>query len=418
MKINLALSGGGIKGIAHLGGLKALEENNIEVVSIAGSSVGSIIASLYGAGYSCKDLKEMIYEQDFAQFKDGFLLNLYRLIFHYGVYRGQSILEWLREKLAYQGVTNFADLSFDVRIVVSDINNSADKIFSQKTTPEYSVAKAVRMSLSIPVFYQPCFYKRCFHIDGGVINNLPLTVFEDSQRPTLGFLLVNGTNNTERKINNFLDYLGVVIDTSISVNEMRQIELSRSTVISIPTAELSSINFNLSLAEKKELYNCGYQEIYKQLDKFKDRRAITPNNRFCDVSPTVVEVEEISILMFKYIKEKMNGEEFTGIVALKEDDYLFSFLVAQYLGKKFTVIDIIRYQSHRASIEYRYNTLESKNKVIIVNYSLRQKRKLDKLVANLENKGIIVKAIFNFFAVENRAGFQIQDYKIPFYTYN
>ncbi|MGM0502339.1 MAG: patatin-like phospholipase family protein, partial [Bacillota bacterium] len=149
MKINLALSGGGIKGIAHLGGLKALEENDIEVVSIAGSSVGSIIASLYGAGYSCLELQNLLYQQDFSEFKDGFLFNLYRLIFNYGVYKGSRILNWLEMKLKDKGVVNFSDLTKDVKIVVSDINHCSPIVFSKQKTPQCSVAKAVRMSLSI-----------------------------------------------------------------------------------------------------------------------------------------------------------------------------------------------------------------------------------------------------------------------------
>ena len=420
MKINLALSGGGIKGVAHLGALKALEENNIEVAAIAGSSVGSIIASLYGAGYSCSALKEIIYEQNFTQFKDGFILNLYRLIFRYGVYRGQSILDWLEDKLQAKGIITFSDLKVDARIVVSDISSCCAKVFSKQNTPDYSVAKAVRMSLSIPVLYQPCFYEHRFCVDGGLINNLPLTVFKNSSRPTLGLLIVSSSIKAEQEINNFLDYLAVIIDTSISINELRQIELSRSKVISIPTTEISSINFNLSLAEKKQLYNCGYQQIYDHLDKFKDRRAITPHNKFCNVSPTVVEVEEISLLMFKYIRENINEKEFAGVIALEEDDYLFSFLVAQRLNKKFTVVDISSYQSHRGTIDYRYNDLTTQSKVIIVNYSLRQKSKIDTLIAKLRNKKIKVKAVFNFFASESQsqAGFKIQKAQVPIYTYN
>lgn len=418
MKINLALSGGGIKGIAHLGALKALEENNIEVAAIAGSSVGSIIASLYGAGYSCSNLRKIIYEQNFTQFKDGFILNLYRLIFRYGVYRGQSILDWLEDKLQTQGVTTFSDLKMDVRIVVSDISSCYAQIFSRQTTPDYSVAKAVRMSLSIPVLYQPCFYEQHFCVDGGLINNLPLTVFENSSRPTLGLLLVSSDLKLEQEINNFIDYLGVVIDTSISINELRQIELSRSKVISIPTTEISSINFNLSIAEKKQLYNYGYQAIYKHLDKFKDRRAITPNNKFCNVSPTVVEVEEISALMVEYINNNINQREFTGVIALAEDDYLLAFLVAQRLHKKFTVVNSNKLYSYRGAIEYRYNELTSQSKVIIVNYSLAQKKKVDHLIAKLRNKGIEIQAVFNFFSSETQTDFKMQSCQVPSYTYN
>ncbi|MBM7558009.1 patatin-like phospholipase family protein [Halanaerobacter jeridensis] len=418
MKINLALSGGGIKGIAHLGGLKALEENNIEVVGIAGSSVGSIIASLYGAGYSCSILREMIYEQKFSEFKDGFILNLYRLIFRYGVYRGQSILEWLADKLADKGVETFSDLDIDVRIVVSNISSCCSKVFSPQTTPGYSVAKAVRMSLSIPVFYQPCFYEDHFCVDGGLINNLPLTVFEDQRYPTLGFLLLSSNLNAEQEIDNFLDYLGVVIDTSISINELRQIELSRSKVISIPTSEISSINFNLSLAEKKELYNRGYQQVYQDLDKFMDRRGVKSANKFINLSPTVVEIEEISALMIDYIIEKVQIEKITSIVALGDDDYLFSFLVAQRLNKKFTVINLSKYSITNSAVEYKYNQLNSESKVLIVNYALVENRILDKVITNLRAKEVEVVAVFNFFGPERKSNFHLNKLITPIYTYN
>ena len=418
MRINLALSGGGIKGIAHLGGLKALEENNVEVVALAGSSVGAMIASLYGAGYSVSALKELIYQQNFSEFKDGFLFNLYRLIFSYGVYRGQSILEWLSARLEDKGVKKFSDLSFDVRIVVSDINSSTAKIFSPHKTPDYSVAKAVRMSLSIPVLYQPCFYQRRFCVDGGVINNLPLTIFADSNLPTLGFLIMNSGNKSEREIDNLLDYLGVIIDTSISINELRQIELSRSKVISIPTPGISSINFNLSQSKKKELYNCGYQEVYQNLDKFMDRRGVRSNNRFCDISPTIVEIEEVSTLMLNYIVEEIEVDGISTIIALEEDDYLFSFLVAQKLNKKFTVIDLNKYHMTYHKSDYRYNQLQPNSRVLVVNYSLKQNKKLDKLIARLRAQNIEVAAVFNFFAVQRESGFRFRQVEVPIYTYN
>lgn len=418
MKINLALSGGGIKGIAHLGGMKALEENDIEIAAIAGASVGSIIASLYGAGYSCSNLREIIYEQNFSEFKDGFIFNLYRLIFRYGVYRGQSILEWLTAKLADKGVTTFSDLKMDVRILVSDITSCSPQIFSPQTTPDYSVAKAVRMSLSIPVLYQPCFYDQRFCVDGGLINNLPLTVFKKSRYPTLGFLLINSDIKDEQNIYNLLDYLAVVVDTSISINELRQIELSRSQVISIPTSNISSINFNLSLAEKKQLYNCGYQQVYKDLDKFVDRRGVNSANKFSKLSPTVVELEETSILMTDYIIEKIKAKQFTGIVAFDEDDYLFSFLVAQRLKKKFTVINSRQYQMNFGVESYKYNQLNSDSKIVIVNYGFIKSRDLDKMITRLEAQDIEIIAVFNFFAPQSKGRFYLEKIRIPVYNYN
>ena len=416
MKINLALSGGGIKGIAHLGGIKALEENDIEIVAIAGSSVGSIIASLYGAGYSCPELREIIYNKSFVEFKDGFLLNLYRLIFNYGVYKGLTIFDWLEEKLAEKKVSNFSDLAKDVRIVVSDINCCCSRVFSKKNTPNYSVAKAVRMSLSIPVLYQPYLYNQRFCVDGGVINNLPLMVFKESNYPTLGFLLVNSNTKIEKKIDNFLEYLAVIIETFISINELRQIELSRSQVISIATGDISSISFDLSKAEKKELYNSGYQQVYQNIDKFKDRRlTLVRGKGFSDLSPTVVEVEEISKLMVDYIKMKVELKEINGIVALAEDDYLFSFLVAQRLNKKFSIIDLTKNKSKKKN-EYRYNQITKQNKVIILNYSLAKKNNLAQVINKLRTEEIEIAAVFNFFAQQRE--FHLNSLKIPFYNYN
>jgi len=395
LKINLSLSGGGIKGIAHLGGIKALEDDGIEIVGIAGSSAGAIIAALYGAGYSCEELKEIMYEHNFDQFKDSF--SLIRLARSYGLYQGNNVLKWIRSKLASRGIRSFKDLNKDVYIIASNVNYKRSEVFSTRDTPNVSVAEAVRMSMSIPIVYVPYCYKSNFYVDGAVINNLPLRIFNHSRLPSLGFMLVEEVGNRAEKINSFIDYLSAIMEMVIIVNEQRQIELSKSHVIAIPTGEIKAIDFSISKEDKEWLYNSGYTNTKNKLDYFKDRRLKRGIATFKGVKDidkikgSLIELEEFADEMVDFLKERIDIKSFDTILSFDSDDYLFSYFVAQRLNKRFTIINY----NNKGNIEYHYNQIKSDDKAIIVNFKDNSKVILD-ILNNDKISSLKLKGIFSF----------------------
>ncbi|MCK8828576.1 patatin-like phospholipase family protein [Natroniella acetigena] len=396
MEVNLSLNGGGIKGISHVGGLKALEEEGIEIKAIAGSSAGAIIAALYGAGYSCDELEGIMYRVDFNKFKDGF--SLFRLIKDYGLYSGQYFWRWIEARLAAKGINKFKDLRMNVKIITSEVTYSKEQVFSKTETPEAFVAEAVRMSMGIPIFYAPYRYQSQLYVDGGVMNNLPLNVFSEAEEPVLGFLLIEQEQKEQTEINNFVDYLTTLMNMVISVNEQRQIELSDSYIISILTGKTKATDFSLSLEEKKELYNLGYQRVKDNLDKFNDRRlGETKIFNKGEVRPTTVEIEEYSRRMTKYLKENFELERIDGIVSIIDDDYLFSYLLAKQLNKKFTVFK----PEEVALDDCRYNQLQPGERVIITTFLAKEDEQLVKLATQLRQLRIEVEEIITFIGSES-----------------
>ncbi|OCL28515.1 hypothetical protein U472_01100 [Orenia metallireducens] len=394
LRINLSLSGGGIKGIAHLGGIKALEEDNIEIVGIAGSSAGAIIAALYGAGYNCEELKAIMYEHDFDEFKDNF--SLIRLARNYGLYQGKSVLKWMRSKLASRGIRTFKDFDKDVNIIASNVNYKRPKVFSKGYTPNVSVAEAVRMSMSIPVLYVPYYYKSNLYVDGGVMNNLPLKVFNRSRLPCLGFMLVEEVGNRAKKINGFIEYLSAIMEMIIIVNEQRQIELSRSHIIAIPTGKIRATDFSLGKEDKDWLYNSGYTNAKKKLEYFKDRRLRKGIATFKgiedidNIKGTLIELEEFAEEMIDFLKFRIEISSFDTIISFDSDDYLFSYFVAQKLNKRFTVIN-----QDKENIEYRYSQIRANDKAIILNFKNNPNAFLD-ILNNDKICSLKLKGIFSF----------------------
>lgn len=184
MKLGLALAGGGVKGAAHIGAIKALEENNIKIDAISGTSIGSIVASLYAMGYSTEKMLELfkyfaksIMKTDTKYFA-GNLKNSRRL-FGYGFLSGENIEIALKECAKKMNIENMKDIKMPISIPSTDINESRKYVFTNAKINEDTyinnadIAKAVRASSSYPGVFAPCEYKEHKFVDGGILDNVP-----------------------------------------------------------------------------------------------------------------------------------------------------------------------------------------------------------------------------------------------------
>ena len=199
---NLAFEGGGVKGVAYCGALHELDSQGIlpAVSSVAGTSAGAITAALVAAGYSPKELTDAMLDLDFGSFEDGELEGPVRVIEHYGWYRGQAFLKWMRNQIeAKLGSSHatFRELGtarqMDLRVVATNLSTRSAQVFSMATTPEVTVAEAVRMSMSIPLFFAAVTYNGSVHVDGGAVWNYPIEIFDAPaiSSATIGFRLDN-----------------------------------------------------------------------------------------------------------------------------------------------------------------------------------------------------------------------------------
>lgn len=178
LRADAVFEGGGVKGIGLVGAVAVAEEKGYEFVNVAGTSAGAIVAALLAAGYHGPELKEVMQELDYNKFKDTSAVDrvpvvgpIISLGLEKGIYEGKFCEEWLRALLRKKGVETFGDLiiegykeeeryRFRLRVIASDISLGKILALPQDIAdygirPEdLNVAAAVRMSMSIPFFYE------------------------------------------------------------------------------------------------------------------------------------------------------------------------------------------------------------------------------------------------------------------------
>ena len=280
MKADAVFEGGGVKGIGLVGALSVAEEEGYdEWVNVAGTSAGAIVASLLAAGYSAGELKDLIMNLDYRKFRDkgiidripyvGPLVSLWK---EKGIYEGSYLYEWLSEKLERKEVSTFSDLRTDyeedrykykLRVIAADISNRRMLVLPQDVTDiggnpdDLSVAKAVRMSMSIPGFFEPVVRNNSFIVDGGLLSNFPVWLFDSQGEPswpTFGFELVEKGSS----ISGVLSYAKEIFFTMMEAHDERyQEESQRVRTIGIDSCGVSTTDFDLKEKDRDRLFRSG-----------------------------------------------------------------------------------------------------------------------------------------------------------------
>ena len=190
MKLGLALSGGGIRGIAHAGVLKALEDNGIKIDMIGGTSAGSLIAVLYAMEYSPYYIYTLFkkYSKDIVSISatpivsgiSSFMKN--KNVKIKGLKTGTSIEKIYDEIAIKKGIKSIEDIKMPIAIPTVDLLDSKEYVFTnqiqennkEKYITDISIGKAVRASSSFPAVFCPCEYKKHLFMDGGALDNVPV----------------------------------------------------------------------------------------------------------------------------------------------------------------------------------------------------------------------------------------------------
>lgn len=192
MRFDLALEGGGIRGIAYAGALAVFEREGWECQRAAGTSAGAIAAALVACGYSAADILRVMSKTDFSKFRD-FSWNPLARWRYAGFCRGDAFEKWLRELV---GDRTMSQTRKPLSVVAVDLRNRQVLKLTSASHPTLQVAKAVRMSMSIPHFFfrvdwqDGQLQRQC--VDGGVCLNYPIEVFDVAgvpRWPTIGFAL-------------------------------------------------------------------------------------------------------------------------------------------------------------------------------------------------------------------------------------
>ena len=212
---NLVFEGAGVRGIAYCGAVQEMESKRIMegIERVGGTSSGAIVALTISLGYTGKEIENIISKTNFKKFNDGgffFIGGINRLNKHFGWYKGKKFGKWLekmiKEKTGNENIT-FEELHQkgfkDLYITGTSLNKQKAVVFSYESFPKMKIKDAVRISISIPLYFEPVFIdssgkifdrprqKQEFDmmVDGGLLENFPIHIF-DKQQPdpyTIGF---------------------------------------------------------------------------------------------------------------------------------------------------------------------------------------------------------------------------------------
>ncbi len=337
-KVGLVLSGGGAKGMTHIGIIRALEENNIPIDYIAGTSMGAIIGSLYAMGYSPDDMEKLIGSDEFKRWYTGSIESRYQYFFKKNRPTPEllnlrfSIADSLHAKPKLDIPTNlvnpvqmnvvflelfarataacgndFDRLFVPFRCVASDVYNKRPLIMRKG-----DLGDAVRASMSFPFVFKPIEIDSVLAYDGGIYNNFPTDIMMKDFHPDIIIGSVVAGNPGIPKENNLMSQLENMI--------MQKTDYTIPDSVGIlMTFKYNDINL-LDFDRLKELHDIGYNRTMSLMDSIKSRisrresaeevrlkrmvyRTTLPQLRFKDIYITGANEQQQA-----YIKKEFHGD--------------------------------------------------------------------------------------------------------------
>jgi NTE family protein len=292
---DLVLEGGGVKGIGLVGAISVLEEHGYLFHRVGGTSAGAIVGSLVASGMRATQLQEVMRAVDYHRFQDPNTLDHFgkvgealSVLLHNGIYRGSYLRDWLGGQLAGigpHGVHTFADLAIDdpgsdlpadraYKLVVMTSDVSTGRLcrlpwdFEELgvKADEQAVADAVRMSMSIPFFYEPFQFQNRWFVDGGMLSNFPVDVFDrtDGQMPrwpTFGIKLSGrpDANQSPASVDGPIGLVKAMIGTMTNFHD--QMHLDDPSVIArtifVDCGKVRATDFDLTEETQETLYQSG-----------------------------------------------------------------------------------------------------------------------------------------------------------------
>ncbi len=171
-KLGLALSGGGVKGFAHAGALKAMEEFGMRPDVISGTSAGAIVAALYSAGHSPTEICSLFKSKYFNSFVE---FNIPKN----GLFGISGFLKFLKENIKFK---SFEEMPIPIFVVATDLDNGRSVTFSSGEL----LHKKIIASACVPVIFNPIEIDGIHYVDGGIFKNFPVSVIREECDSVIG----------------------------------------------------------------------------------------------------------------------------------------------------------------------------------------------------------------------------------------
>ena len=286
--VGLVLSGGGAKGIAHIGVIKALEENNIPIDFVTGTSMGSIVGGLYACGYSPEEMMELIQSKGFSYWSTGQIDDRYvyyfskpdasPAIFNVNVSLGDStktttsilptsLINPLPMNFAFMELFapytaqcggNFDNLFVPFRCVASDIYDKRKVVMSSGR-----VGDAIRASMTFPVAFKPIKMGGKYMFDGGIYDNFPVDVMNDDFSPSFIIGVDVTAGNEEVDEDNLIEQ----IEAMVMQPQNDTVDARNGIKISLNLQKFGLLDFPKAQA----IYQIGYNRTIEMIDSIKSR---------------------------------------------------------------------------------------------------------------------------------------------------
>ena len=291
-KVGLVLSGGAAKGLAHVGVLKALEENEIPIDYIVGTSMGGIIAGCYAAGMSPDQIENMALSEKFLRLVNG----MPEKGFNYYYHQSDDNPHFLKLNLSLDSILNLqlnTSIASDVSLnfALADMfsqasaisNNNFDSLFvplrvvaadiftqNQVILSKGILSDALRATQTVPFFYNPIRVDGKYLFDGGVYNNFPVDIAQTEFNPDV----IIGANVSSKVYNDY----PYSLDEKLIANSLLFLLLDKSDPASVPEngvyiqPDLEGYT-SFDFADARSLIDSGYAQTMRQMDEIKKKVA-------------------------------------------------------------------------------------------------------------------------------------------------
>ena len=270
----ICMSGGGLKGFAFIGALEYLNNSHyIDINSIknwVGTSVGAVLALVLVCGYTPLELGEFIIEFDFTKINPD--ISIENIFTDYGISNGERvefvIKSFIKNKFNVDDITFkqlFEITNKNLLVIGTNFSKSCEEVFSHDKTPDMSVITAVRISISIPIFFTPVLYNNNYYVDGCVTNNFPLKYC--NKNTTLGlYIKINNQDDVTTIINIILGCLNIITDT-INAKDLNLCDNILQIDCDKDKKKHEIINFDFTIDFKLKLINLGQIFAKKFVEK-------------------------------------------------------------------------------------------------------------------------------------------------------
>lgn len=269
-KTTLVLSGGGVKGIAHIGALKALEEKNIlnNIKTFAGTSIGGMIATLYVIGYTPDELYSFV---ELFNTKKMRSLDPNGFFNKFGLDEGikfNIVLEKLFEAKNIPLNITFKQLYLltNLKLIITSVclNDKQVYYLSHTSFPDLPVILGVRMTTSFPFWFVPVKYNNKLFVDGGCIDNYPIQLFSKDLDSTIGIYLSENKDIT-KTIDNTEDFIFSLLKCLLEGVACNSVKGFEKSTVKITVPGVSIVDLDINNSTKKELFDKGYMSVIKFL---------------------------------------------------------------------------------------------------------------------------------------------------------